>query len=736
MKEDNGKIKLDKLSATSDCFMKKYKESMRKFEDINIDKNKEKYKLLNNDSKIKFKSQSKTKLPIINNGRNINFSLIQYVNNIEKNKIINKDNNKNICYSPQNNIINKDSYLKKEKLLFYKKKVEPNNNSYSKNLNDFNNKCNNSSNDLFMKKIKNIDTFFEGYSVNAKNNPNSLLGINNDIKLGDSLFKSINIQSIVSPRKISRKKIIKNTNKNKNKSIEDCDIKKSNKSNETIIYNMIKRNEITPVIIKKSKKILRSENENDKRNKSNSNKLYINELKYSKSEKHIFLTKKNIKKNKHNKDKNSSTKNSTNKHYFIVSPGNNGKLIENVILTRPNWEKLPYDKKKENYNLHWTPLASQINYCLHKSFEETHIANHFEFQNEIGNKKNIFINLLKYCELNDINLFSFFPLTIVLPLNNENYNIAIENFKNCYFDLPNLVEDPKKKNDNFLDKYYRNYFHVKSNIKLGCIQKIVIPKSHYAKKNLWLIKRTNLNRGKEIKIFNNLEDILSEINRIKNDHKIKTIIIQKYIEKPLLYCKRKFDIRIWVLFTYVIKTNRFEAYVFKEGHLKASSEIYNINSLDLFIHLTNYSVQKYSKNFSKNEIGNEISFNTFQKELDKKGIDFKKDIFNNIVNIIGITANIARYKINLFNRKNCFEIFGYDFILDEKYNPFLLEINSNPGYEESSPLIKMLVPRMIDDALRLTIDKVFERNDLNKNSSKFTVDDYNNEENMWQKIKL
>ena len=104
MKEDNGKIKLDKLSATSDCFMKKYKESMRKLEDINIDKNKEKYKLLNNDSKIKFKSQSKTKLPIINNGRNINFSLIQYVNNIEKNKIINKDNNKNICYSPQNNI--------------------------------------------------------------------------------------------------------------------------------------------------------------------------------------------------------------------------------------------------------------------------------------------------------------------------------------------------------------------------------------------------------------------------------------------------------------------------------------------------------------------------------------------------------------------------------------------------------------------------------------------------------
>ena len=68
--------------------------------------------------------------------------------------------------------------------------------------------------------------------------------------------------------------------------------------------------------------------------------------------------------------------------------------------------------------------------------------------------------------------------------------------------------------------------------------------------------------------------------------------------------------------------------------------------------------------------------------------------------------------------------------------PYVLEINTNPGYEESSPLIKMLVPRMIDDALRLTIDKVFERNDKNKNISQFPVDNYTNEENMWQKIKI
>jgi hypothetical protein len=38
----------------------------------------------------------------------------------------------------------------------------------------------------------------------------------------------------------------------------------------------------------------------------------------------------------------------------------------------------------------------------------------------------------------------------------------------------------------------------------------------------------------------------------------------------------------------------------------------------------------------------------------------------------------------------------------------LIEINTNPGLEESSPWIKLIVPRMLDDALRLTIDQLFE----------------------------
>ena len=440
---------------------------------------------------------------------------------------------------------------------------------------------------------------------------------------------------------------------------------------------------------------------------------------------------------------------------YCILPGNNGKLIEKCLLNRNNWENAN-DDKKNFCNFIWTPLSCQINYCVHSVVESKQFVNHFENHGELTNKSKTFINLFRYCELNEINLFSFYPLTIIFTFNsNENiFNAQIESFKRLYNDIPYLIYDQqdKEKNKDMLNKNYNDYFNVNLSKRVGSVQKMRIPKTHYAGKNMWLLKRDNLNRGRQIKVLSNLDDILKEINSLYEQKSPYNLLIQKYIEEPLLYYNRKFDIRIWVLFTYISCENRYEVYIFKEGHLKACSDEFNIDSDDLFIHLTNYSVQKYNKNFSKTEIGNEISFNDFQNELNEKNknegnndnvIDFRKKIFPEIMKIIAVTANSVKDKINLANRANCFEIFGYDFILDIDYKPFLLEINTNPGYEESSPLIKMLVPRMIDDAMRLTIDKEFDpiyksednAAENNPKKSKYEVDGYSSEENMWLKIK-
>lgn len=49
-----------------------------------------------------------------------------------------------------------------------------------------------------------------------------------------------------------------------------------------------------------------------------------------------------------------------------------------------------------------------------------------------------------------------------------------------------------------------------------------------------------------------------------------------------------------------------------------------------------------------------------------------------------------------------------DFMIDEDVNCWLIEANTNPCLEEASKLLEMLLPRMVDDMLTLTVDKIFQ----------------------------
>ena len=92
------------------------------------------------------------------------------------------------------------------------------------------------------------------------------------------------------------------------------------------------------------------------------------------------------------------------------------------------------------------------------------------------------------------------------------------------------------------------------------------------------------------------------------------MILQKYIERPFLYKGRKFDIRIWVLINYDLNVYMFKQQLpyIREGHLKISSIPYNLATNDRFVHITNYTLQKYNNNFERYEDGNELSFKDFQ----------------------------------------------------------------------------------------------------------------------------
>lgn len=100
--------------------------------------------------------------------------------------------------------------------------------------------------------------------------------------------------------------------------------------------------------------------------------------------------------------------------------------------------------------------------------------------------------------------------------------------------------------------------------------------------------------------------------------------------------------------------------------------------------------------------------------------------------IIQLTLKSTENKINPNNKKYCFEIFGYDFMIDQNLKPWLIEVNTNPCLEETSKLLKQYIPRMIDDAFKLTVDQVFPNNNTAA-GTKFPVEGYS-EANMWKLI--
>jgi hypothetical protein len=68
----------------------------------------------------------------------------------------------------------------------------------------------------------------------------------------------------------------------------------------------------------------------------------------------------------------------------------------------------------------------------------------------------------------------------------------------------------------------------------------------------------------------------------------------------------------------------------------------------------------------------------------------------------------VRRKMNPNNRKHMFELFGFDFLLDEDFRLWLLEINTNPFLGTPNKFMEDLVPKMIEDLIQLTVDPIFK----------------------------
>ena len=100
---------------------------------------------------------------------------------------------------------------------------------------------------------------------------------------------------------------------------------------------------------------------------------------------------------------------------------------------------------------------------------------------------------------------------------------------------------------------------------------------------MWIAKPDDANRGIGIKVVRDLESISEMIDK---RHKFTYLVVQKYIERPLLYKGRKFDIRVWAT-----ATSEKEFFFCNEGYIRTSSFDYTNDLENDLVHLTNNAMQ-------------------------------------------------------------------------------------------------------------------------------------------------
>ncbi|XP_070563404.1 LOW QUALITY PROTEIN: tubulin polyglutamylase TTLL7-like [Ptychodera flava] len=225
------------------------------------------------------------------------------------------------------------------------------------------------------------------------------------------------------------------------------------------------------------------------------------------------------------------------------------------------------------------------------------------------------------------------------------------------------------------------------------------------KHKTFICKPANGAMGNGIVLYRNGEKIP------QHDH----MIVQEYLDKPFLIDGYKFDLRVYVLVT---SCDPLRIFLFNDGLVRLSTEKYchpsDSNVDQLFMHLTNYSVNKRSENFEKTDdvdSGSKRSIKFLNDFLRKNDYDVAA-IWKSITDLIVKTMVVAEPHVLHAYRmcrpgqppgsdSVCFEILGFDVLLDRKLKPWLLEINRSPSFGTDQKIDQEIKGGLLEDTFRL-----------------------------------
>ncbi|XP_056022286.1 tubulin polyglutamylase ttll6-like isoform X31 [Ostrea edulis] len=189
------------------------------------------------------------------------------------------------------------------------------------------------------------------------------------------------------------------------------------------------------------------------------------------------------------------------------------------------------------------------------------------------------------------------------------------------------------------------------------------------------------------------------------------MICQQYMSKPFLIDGFKFDLRIYTLVT---SCDPLRIFLFKDGLARFATNKYieptNNNVDNVFMHLTNYAINKHSEDFIRDdEAGSKRRISTINRYLRDKGYDVDKmwaDIDDVITKTLISAHSILKHNYrtcfpNHVKGSACFEILGFDVLLDRKLRPQVLEVNHSPSFNTDSELDREIKGALVWDSLNL-----------------------------------
>ncbi|KAH8934680.1 hypothetical protein BDL97_18G097200 [Sphagnum fallax] len=328
--------------------------------------------------------------------------------------------------------------------------------------------------------------------------------------------------------------------------------------------------------------------------------------------------------------------------------------------------------------LEWDFFWSDVGW-MYEFFDHIHLADHQRF-NHFRNyyeltRKDLLIKNLKRMkktleregQIAEAAKYNFFPNTYALP---AEYGLFVEEFKRT---SPQSQNFSKTKGARSLQEV-----------------------------GVWIMKPVGKARGRGIFLFTRL----NQISEWKKDHRwkvenpqVENYIVQRYIDNPYLVGGKKFDLRIYVL---VLAYAPLKAYVYRSGFARFTIAHFSIKKEELvnnLVHLTNFSIQKHAPAY-KSKTGTKWPLHSLKMHMiSKHGEQVVNTLFHNIHMLI-LRSLLAMQNV-MIQDKHCFELYGYDILVDDSLKPWLLEVNASPSLGADTPTDHELKYGMLDDVITL-----------------------------------